>query len=241
MLSFYKKKVAGWNWYDLPEVISTNDTIKELSEKDLPAVVSAAKQSGGRGRRGRRWQAVSGNLYFTFSQSIPVSELSRYVCIIGLSMAKVIKKTAPKANIKLKWPNDVFLNGKKVTGILLENIKNNIWAIGIGVNIVGSPDIKDMPYQATSLKEEGIDTERTAFLEQYLEQFSSDLAQYEKEGFEPLRTEWLKFALNLGQEITIKNDEDIKTGIFLTLDEEGYLILKIDNKEERIIAGDLFI
>jgi biotin-(acetyl-CoA carboxylase) ligase len=51
----------------------------------------------------------------------------------------------------------------------------------------------------------------------------------------------LQYALNLGQEVTIKNDTDVKTGVFLTLDENGYLILKMKDKEERIIAGDLFI
>ena len=156
-------------------------------------------------------------------------------------MAKTVKALSDSADVRIKWPNDIYLNGKKLSGILIENIKDSLWAIGIGVNIIGSPQIKDMPYQATSLKESGINSERTAFLAQYLEQFQRDVAQYKNKGFTFIKEEWLKYALNLGQEVTIKNDTSVKTGIFLTLDENGYLILKREDKEERIIAGDLFV
>ena len=240
MLSFYRKQIADWAWYDMPDVTSTNDVIKSLI-KDTPVVISAEHQTGGRGRRGRKWQAVDGNLYFTYSQEISVAELSRYVCIVGLSLARTVKALSETADVRIKWPNDVYLKGKKLSGILIENIKDNLWAIGIGVNIVGSPQISDMPYQATSLKENGINSERTAFLAQYLEQYQADVMQYKNKGFTFIKEEWLKYALNLGQKITIKNDTDVKTGIFLALDENGYLILKMKDKEERIIAGDLFI
>ena len=240
MSSYYKKQLAAWAWYDMPSVTSTNDEIKVLIDGN-PIVISAERQTGGRGRRGRKWQGIDGNLYFTYSQEIPIAELSRYVCIIGLSLAKTVKALSPTANVSIKWPNDVYLNGKKLSGILVENIKDNLWAVGVGVNIAGSPKITDMPYQATSLKENGINCERTVFLAQYLEQFFTDVTQYKNKGFVPLKEEWLKYALNLGQKITIKNDTYVKTGVFLTLDENGYLILKNKDKEERIIAGDLFI
>ena len=241
MLSFYKKQIASWAWYDMPSVTSTNDVIKSVDIKDMPVVISAINQTGGRGRRGRKWQSIDGNLYFTFSMEIPATDLSRYVCMVGLSLVKTIRALSATADVRIKWPNDVYLSGKKLCGILIENIKDNVWAIGIGVNITGSPEIKDMPYQATSLKENGIISERTIFLEQYLEQFQTDVAQYKNKGFTFIKEEWLQYALNLGQKVTIKNDTDVKTGVFLTLDENGYLILKMKDKEERIIAGDLFI
>lgn len=241
MYSFYKKKIAQWNWYDFEQVSSTNDVIKELDKEQLPAVISAKEQTNGRGRQGRLWHGLEGNLYFTFSLKISHSCLSRYVCIIGLSMAKTIKKIAPKADVKIKWPNDIFLHNKKITGILIENIKDDVWAVGIGVNIKASPAIKDMPYQATSLKENGIESERTEFLEKYMKELNADINEYQQKGFEFIKKQWLEMALNLGKEITVKNGNTEKIGQFLTLDENGYLILKRENKEERIIAGDLFI
>jgi len=241
MFSSYKNKIAEWDWYDLKQVSSTNDSIKELNKDKLPAVISAKEQTGGRGRCGRKWYGLDGNLYFTFSLKIARQELSRYVCIIGLSLAKTIKNIAPFIDVKIKWPNDIFLNDKKVTGILIENIADDIWAVGIGVNIKASPEIKDMPYKATSLKENGITSERSVFLRQYLEQLTLDIKEYQEQGFTYIREQWLQMALNLGKEVTIKNGDTEKTGQFLTLDENGYLILKREDKEERIIAGDLFI
>ena len=65
--------------------------------------------------------------------------------------------------------------------------------------------------------------------------------QYRQQGFTPIKDEWLKQALNLGKEIIIKNEKDEKRGKFLTLDENGYLILKTNQGEQKIIAGDLFL
>lgn len=241
MLSFYKEKIAAWDWYDFPKVTSTNDTIKDFSSEKLPVVISAIEQTGGRGRRGRKWEPVAGNLYFTFSLEIPLNELSRYVCLIGLSLAKTIQGYAPNQDIKIKWPNDVFLAGKKLTGILIEKIRDNTWAVGIGVNIVDSPKLSNLLYQATSLKEEGIITDRVDFLHRYLHQLTKDLEQYKSNCFQPLKEEWQALALNIGQQITIENEALTQTGIFLKLDDNGYLILKTDKGEVRIIAGDLFI
>jgi len=237
----YKEKISGFAWYEADAVTSTNDAIRELVKENASVVLSAVEQTGGRGRRGRKWLSIKGNLYFTFCLNISLNELSRYICMIGLSVAETVKKLSSKADIKIKWPNDVFLNDKKLTGILLENIKDNLWAVGIGVNIVGSPQIKDMPYQATSLKEEGITVERTEFLKMYLKTLTDIIEIYQKEGFGVILKRWSALAYNLGKEVTISNENRQKKGIFLRLDENGYLILKTDKGEERIIAGDLFV
>lgn len=241
MSSSYKEKIGQWYWYEKETVISTNDSVKELIKENNPVVLSAIEQTGGRGRRGRAWVSIKGNLYFTLTLNIERTELSRYICMLGLSVAETVKQLSLAADIKIKWPNDVFLSGKKLTGILVENIKDDLYAVGIGVNIVGSPKIEDMPYQATSLKEEGIPAERTAFLKEYLQTLSGIIDEYQQKGFAPIRGNWLKMAYNLGKEVTIRNENTEKTGIFLTLDENGYLILKTNKGEERIIAGDLFI
>jgi len=238
-----EQKIASWQWYDVERTTSTNDEIKKIisSKADKKVAVSARFQSGGRGRRGRKWQGIDGNLYFTYSMEIMPSELSRIVCLIGLSLAKTVQDLDSAQKVQIKWPNDVFLNGKKLSGILLENISDNLWAVGIGVNIVGAPKLENMSYQATSLKECGIVIDRIDFLRYYLQNFEADLIRYQKNGFASLKTEWLGLALNYQKTITVKTETSEKTGIFLKLDDNGYLILKTELGEERIVAGDLFV
>lgn len=242
MSSACKGKIASWLWYEEESVGSTNDEIKKLvPEAGESIVISAVRQTGGRGRRGRVWQGLDGNLFFTYSLSFPISELSRIVCLTGLSLAETVKKIAPSARVQIKWPNDVFLEGKKLSGILLENISDNLWGIGIGVNIVSSPRLEDMPYQAVSLKECGIMLDRTEFLHYYLHEFAADLAYCRKAGFAAVKERWLALAMNYRQNIGIKTETGLKEGVFADMDDNGYLLLQTaDGKTERIIAGDLF-
>lgn len=241
MRCMYKEKIDLWDWYDAECVNSTNDEIKNLVSDSTYAVISAKHQNGGRGRRGKQWTGVDGNLYFTYSYNIPPQDLSRMVCIIGLCLAKTVKKLMPDQNVQIKWPNDVFLNGKKLSGILLENIKDNLWAIGIGVNIVGVPKLCDAIYEATSLKECGLTLDRTDFLRYYLVNFASETTHYDNNGFAGIKKQWLEMALNYQKEITIKTESETKCGVFLNLDDNGFLILKTKKGQERIIAGDLFV
>ena len=236
----YKGNIEQWRWFEEEELNSTNDAIKELNDNEFPAVISAVRQTKGRGRRGRQWIGMEGNLYFTYNLQIPSKELSKYVCLIGLSLAKTIQGFSRNKKVQIKWPNDVFIEEKKVTGILLESIKDDNWAIGIGVNIVDSPVLTDQPYCATSLKENQIKTDRITFLHNFLAEFTKDMEIYKQQGFHKIKEQWLEKAYKLGQEITIRNEQIIKKGVFLTLDDNGYLILKTKQGEEKIIAGDLF-
>ena len=237
----YKEKIYQWDWYDADRITSTNDEIKDLATQEKNVVLSAIEQTKGRGRRGREWIGNSGNLYFSYSLKIEAQQLSQIVCLIGLSLAKTISSFSDNKQIKIKWPNDVFIENKKVSGILIENIKDNLWAIGIGVNIVSAPNLNDTNYEATSLKDNGINTNREAFLKEYLQIFQKDYEEYQKKGFNSTKNDWIKLALNYQEEIAIKTEKEIKKGIFLNLDDNGYLILKTNIGEEKIIAGDLFI
>lgn len=236
------KKIFHWVWQDKEIVGSTNDEVKKLANENNPIVISAKYQKEGRGRRGNSWQSIEGNLYFSYSQEIPLNELSRYVCIVGLALAKTIKTQSQNINVKIKWPNDIYINNQKLAGILFENIKENLWVIGIGVNIVKAPDLDDkISYKATSLKDNSINLDRTEFLFYYLENFKKEIVQYRNYGFSKIKEQWLEYALNLGETVIIKNEKITKEGIFSNIDDNGYLILKKDKDEERIIAGELFI
>ena len=238
MLYIHKEKIENYECFDLEE---TNDEIKNIKDLSAPTIITTQKQTKGRGRRGRNWEPIHGNLFFSYNLKFDAKDLSKLVCLVGLSLAKTIKSLSLSLDVKIKWPNDVMVNGGKISGILIENIKDNYWSIGIGVNIVASPNINNSNYTPTSLKEHGIILDRMEFLRYYMKNFNKDYKQYLDNGFELVKKQWLELALNLDKNVTIQNEQIQKKGKFITLDDNGYLILKNNDKEEKIIAGDLFI
>ena len=240
MSYIYKQKILNLDLYETPLTTSTNDDLVRMYDNNN-IILCAQEQKNGKGRRGNIWQSNRGNLYFSYSQRFAIKDLSKMVCIIGLSLAQTIKNISPQSNVNIKWPNDVFLEQKKVSGILIENIRDDIWCIGIGVNIECFPSLDDASYQATSLKENNINIDRIEFLKEYINVFFHKLNEYKNQGFTQIKEDWLSLALNYQKNITIKIENTLKIGVFLTLDDDGYLVLENNGIKERIIAGDLFI
>lgn len=231
----------NWHIVILDEVGSTNDEAqKYCSQKGKRTVVAAKKQTMGRGRRGRVWQSLSGNLFFSAAIEFPLSDLGKLVIISSLSVLKAIKKLQPEADVGLKWPNDVLLGGKKVCGMLLEKAKGDYIIIGIGVNIKQSPLASDIMYPATSLAENGIAATAEEFLHLFLQIFSATSDNLSAESFAELRKEWEQNAYRLGQKIEIRQNDEVKKGLFLGIDADGGLLLKTGEKTEKFMAGDVF-
>ncbi len=242
MLSISKKTIQNRTWVDYKETSSTNDELKKYINDAKNMVITAQKQTHGRGRLGRTWVSDDGNLYFSYGIEISPNTLSQIVCLTALSLAKTIKQQLVNVDIKIKWPNDLMINNQKISGIIFENIKDNLWCIGIGVNILSAPNLdKKTSYQATSLQAQGITLDRIDFLRYYLSNFDKDYEQYKINGFSNIKKQWLELAQNLSQTINIASGNKVKTGIFKTIDDNGYLVLITDTKEETIIVGDIFI
>jgi BirA family biotin operon repressor/biotin-[acetyl-CoA-carboxylase] ligase len=242
MLSTCNKIIEQRQWYDFKELSSTNDELKKHYKDASKIIITAQNQTNGRGRLGRTWKEANGNLYFSYGLEISPQNLSNIVCLIGLSLAKTIQDVLPNKDIKIKWPNDIVIENKKISGILLENIKDNLWCVGIGVNIQTAPILdENSHYKATSIKDEGIVLDRIEFLQYYLKNFNQDYKQYQIQGFDVIKKQWLQKALNINQQISIVTGNKTKQGTFITIDDAGYLVLKVDDKEEKIIVGDMFI
>ena len=138
-------------------VTSTNDMAINLIKKEQKesGCVYADIQTKGRGTYGREWISDKGNLFgsifFPLKNNYP--PFNEFSMINPLIISDVIKHFCEKKNINLKFPNDIFVNGKKICGILQELIVSNnrkFLIIGIGVNIVSNPDINNK-YQATNI------------------------------------------------------------------------------------------
>ena len=143
--------------FKFESVTSTNDTAIDLIKKEKKefGCVYANIQTKGRGTRGREWISEKGDffgsIFFPLKNNYP--PFNEFSIINPVIISGVIKHFCKKENINLKFPNDVFVNGKKICGILQELITSNdkkFLIIGIGVNILSSPNINDK-YQATNI------------------------------------------------------------------------------------------
>ena len=146
--------------FKFESVTSTNDAAINLikEEKKEIGCIYANTQTKGRGTRGKEWISTQGNLFgsifFPLKKNYP--PFNEFSIINPVIISSVIEHFCERKNISFKWPNDVFVNGKKICGILQELITSNskkFLVIGIGVNIVSNPNI-NTKYQTTNILSE---------------------------------------------------------------------------------------
>ncbi len=236
------QQILNWQWYDFDELGSTNDEAKELSAKlnSQPFVVTAQNQTNGRGRRGREWISLNGNLFMSLGLECQLKDLGALAFITSLAILDVIKSLNTNSDVKLKWPNDVLLNNHKVTGILMEKGEGDYIIIGVGVNIKAAPNVEGLIYPTISLADTGINVDRISFLEKYLEIFNHHLTNWKRLGFSVIKDEWLKNAKGLGEDINVHMEHCDKKGKFYGVDDNATLLLETPNGIEKIYAGDVF-
>lgn len=237
------EKINNWLWTEHEETSCTNDDVKELcsgAESGKKFVVTTKRQSSGRGRRGRSWVSLEGNLFVSFGLEVELRDLGQMVFVVSLSLLETIEALQTGLEIKLKWPNDVLINDRKISGILLEKAAGNYLVIGVGVNISTEPDATDLLYPATSLQAVGINIERIEFLRSFINYFDNNLSEWKDNGFASIKKRWLNKAQNLGKAIFVNTELGSKTGIFNGVDDNGILLLATPNGIEKIYAGDVF-
>jgi BirA family transcriptional regulator, biotin operon repressor / biotin---[acetyl-CoA-carboxylase] ligase len=230
---------------------STNDEARRIAESNKPEghVVWSRRQENGVGRRGRHWSSPAGNLYCSIMirpQCSPI-EGARLSFLVAVALHKTIAAVLPSgADIKVKWPNDVLVSGRKISGILLESKTRSdgildYVIIGTGLNILTFPEVTEgLP--ATSLKNEGTSPPTEKILSAYLHFFLELYMQWKLKGFAPIRQAWLESAAGIGREINVKLNDGTLRGVFSGLNPDGALILKLETGEEKLItAGEVFI
>lgn len=145
----------------LDECSSTNDLARQLGEAGLPhgTWISAKRQIAGRGRLGRQWSSAEGNLHLSIlvRDAGPRSQWSWIPLAAGVGAAQALRRLDPRLEVEVKWPNDLWIRGRKVGGILCEAVSSPTGAfvvIGIGVNCLQVPPDLDQP--AASLSSEAL-------------------------------------------------------------------------------------
>ncbi len=226
------------------ELDSTNEEARRLAQggEQGPVWITAARQSAGRGRRGRVWDSGQGNLAATLLLRPAVPAAGQLSFVASLAAAEMAAHFAPSATITVKWPNDVLAEGRKLAGILLESepAPRGIWlAIGIGVNLASFPPGTEFP--ATSLAQLGIappsSDEALAVL---AARFADWYALWMDKGFETVRTAWLARAGGLGLPIRARLPHETRHGVFEGIDGSGALLLNEQGHIHAIAAGEVF-
>ena len=230
----------GWTLVALDSVGSTNDEAARLADSGVAegTVVWAREQVGGRGRRGRTWASPVGNLYSStvLRPKCAVSRAAELGFVSALAVGDLVP--ADRA-VRLKWPNDVLLDGGKVAGILLESAigqrgKVEHVVAGIGVNVTFAPQLPEMRYPGAKL---GGTVE--AALEGLTRALATRLAEWRRCGFEVIREAWLAKAGPLGTDIDVRLGEELVRGRFAGLDREGALLLDTPTGPRKIVSGEL--
>lgn len=230
----------GWTLVALDSVGSTNDEAARLAERGAAegTVVWAREQTGGRGRRGRRWVSPVGNLYSStiVRPQCTAARAAELGFVASLAVADMVD--AMRA-VRLKWPNDVLVDGGKVAGILPEcsvgqdgRVEHVV--LGIGVNVGFAPRLPDMRYPGAALG---------GSVEEALERLAAGLgrwlAVWRDQGFEVIRRCWLEKAGPLGAHVDVKLGDELVRGHFAGLDATGALLLETPSGRRAITSGEV--
>jgi len=238
-------RFVGRNFLYYPSVTSTMDVARKEAKEGAEegTVVVAEEQTTGRARLGRAWINPPGVMAVSIILRPEMSQLIRLSMIGSLATSRCIEK-ATGLGTTIKWPNDVLVRGKKISGILLESAlrgQSVDWAvIGIGINVnfdpKAYPEIADI---ATSLSEElGREVSQMKVLVHLLAEIEQLYLALRKG--EPVCQEWRSKLETLGKVVHVKTGTEVEKGLAESVDEDGALLLRrSDGNLIRILAGEV--
>jgi BirA family biotin operon repressor/biotin-[acetyl-CoA-carboxylase] ligase len=210
-----------------------------------PLWIVARVQTAGRGRRGRSWVSMAGNLHATLllTDPSPSAAAPQLGFVAGLALYEAAVAAAPALapSLALKWPNDLLCERRKIGGILVEGEGNPIAvAIGIGVNCRHHP--QDADYPATDFAANGVAVAPDTLLDGLARAMQERLAQWSRgTGFAAIRAAWLARAGGLGEPLRVRLAGRETSGRFESIDEAGRLMLRCgDGSVEAIAVGQVF-
>ena len=243
--------VVGRDIQVFQETSSTNDVAEKLARDGVAegVVVFAESQTKGRGRLGRKWISPAGQgLWFSvlLRPPMPPGSVTQLTIAAATAVARALHAETGLAP-QIKWPNDILLRGKKVTGILtelsaeLDRVRYVV--IGIGVDVNGPEFPAELREVATSLAAEAEkDFLRAEIAAAILRELDADYARLRAGGFAALAEEWERQCVTLGQQVRIHIGDRAVAGRAESLDADGALLLRTEHgRLERIVGGDVVL
>lgn len=245
--------IIGKKVVHFPLTVSTNDDLLDLGAQGYPegTVVIAEHQTGGKGRYGRKWESKQKKsvLFSILLRPFAVKLMDSYqfTILAAVSIAETITELTG-VEFRIKWPNDIYYNDKKIAGILTElrgemELINYI-VIGIGINL--NQDLSDFPdylpsagsvYLAT-----GIRFDRLKFIKCLLKKIDLYYIILKKGGFEDIFAKWKRHCDTIGKKISFSSGNVSGTGIVADINSDGALaVQKEDNTQIKLYSGDIRI
>jgi BirA family biotin operon repressor/biotin-[acetyl-CoA-carboxylase] ligase len=233
---------------------STNTVL--LSRGDLPIgksdVCLAEYQSAGRGRRGRSWLAPPGaSICLSLSWHFPEvpRDLGALSLVTGVCALRALKEHALE-DIRLKWPNDLLLEGRKLGGILIElraeSAGPTYVVIGIGINVaLGANLLRQIAAagtNATDLKSAGlVATSRNAIVASLVDSIVRGLMEFEKQGLRAFIEEWRRADALRGQMVNVHAGEQVSRGLARGVDISGALLVETTQGLRKFVSGEVSV
>ena len=246
ILNFLKNdKDISWELSIFEEIGSTNDYLLENSKKNKISICLTESQTKGRGRNSKEWQSPKyENIYMSisFSTNQDLKFFSSFSLVTALSVQKALTKH--KFDTKIKWPNDIYINSKKVGGILIETLskdKNNIVVVGIGLNVFMKSNLKiDREWTSLILENESMSIDRNKIISDIANELLVDKKTFEEKGFGAFRKNFNELNILKNKKVSLSNSQydDV---VALDVNEDGSLNLKTKGEISKIFSGEVSI
>ncbi len=247
-----KTKIIGKRVYYFDSIDSTQNYALKIgsSAKENGSVVIAEKQTKGKGRLGRKWVSPSGGIWMSIiiHPEFDVSVATLFPLASSLALARAIQKTFHTLP-KLKWPNDVILNNKKLAGMLIdatiesERVKTLVLGVGINFRVNPSSIEKSIKktgnyYGVTSLAANNSESP-IPLVQSFLYELEKIYSELNSGKIKKIIEEWTKLSSSIGKIVTISTLDGKITGKSLRIDNDGALVIRNKEKTQRILAGDI--
>ena len=246
ILNFLKNdKDISWELSIFEEIGSTNDYLLENSKKNKISICLTESQTKGRGRNSKEWQSPKyENIYMSisFSTNQDLKFFSSFSLVTALSVQKALTKN--EFDTKIKWPNDIYINYKKVGGILIETLskdKNNIVVVGIGLNVFMKSNLKiDREWTSLILENESMSIDRNIIISDIANELLIDKKTFEEKGFGAFRKNFNELNILKNKKVSLSNSQydDV---VALDVNEDGSLNLKTKGEISKIFSGEVSI
>jgi len=238
--------IIGRNFIYCEEIESTNNFLLNSKEYNTEGTVLFAEyQTKGKGRKDRTW--ISNNAQnLTFSILLKESFIYSKPNVLNLASSMAVASSIEnlfQLKTNLKWPNDVLVNEKKISGILLESVstgkKMEKIVLGIGIN-VNQPSFQGkFNFTPTSIKQEyRKEVEREYLLSEVLNNLE-ELLFTAKDNPEKIINDWKNKSRFLGEKVKVQDGDNLKYGLFEEVDENGFMLLRTATALETIYCGDV--
>ena len=246
-----RKSLADFRHESLIETSSTNTECLARARAGDPGLlwITAGRQTGGRGRRGRPWVSEPGNLYASLLliDPAPAERLGSLPLAVAVAVQRAVRAVLPfgAEQPEIKWPNDILIGRKKTCGILIEGETladgRQAVVIGIGINIAAVPD--NPLYPVTCLREHGAAASPQELFAHLFAAMAEALQVWDGgNGIAAVTAQWRQAACGIGEKINVNLPDRSISGRFAGIDDSGLLMLDVgEGRIMLIAAGDVFL